>query len=95
MYPLRETVVCVQCSLASARVLGVQAVGWDHHEDKVRQVLLIQGIQIQATVLLISIHALFIDMIEVHINQLSSGIFFTFINSLNCHCHYIFTQCRN
>lgn len=78
MYILRETVVCVQCSLASACVLRVQAVGWDHHEDKVRQVLLLfllQVIQIQATVLLISIHALIIDMIGANENQLFSGFF--------------------
>lgn len=77
-YPLRETVVCVQPSLASACGLSVQAVGWDHHEDKVRHELilfLLQVIQIQATVLLISIHALIIDMIEVHLNQLLSGFF--------------------
>lgn len=70
MCPLRETVVCVQRSLASVCWLSVQAVGWDHHEDKVRQVLfpvLLQVIQIQATVFLISIHALIIDMIEVHL----------------------------
>lgn len=78
MYSLRETVVCVQRSLASASGLSVQAVGWDHHEDKVRQVLflfLLQVIQIQAAVLLISIHALITDMIEVHLNQLLSGSF--------------------
>lgn len=65
--PLRETVVCVQRSLASASGLGLQAVGWDHHEDKVRQVLLlppVQVIQIQALVLLISVHALIIDTME-------------------------------
>lgn len=78
MYSLRETVVCVQCSLASAGGLRVQAVWWDHHEDKVRQVLflfLLQVVQIQATVLLISIHALITDMIEVHLNQLLCGFF--------------------
>lgn len=72
MYLLRETVVCVQCSLASACVLSVQAVGWDHHEDEVRQVLVLsppQVIHVQATVLLLSIHTLIIDMIEVHVNQ--------------------------
>lgn len=72
-YPLRETVVCVQRSLASACGLSLQAVGWDHHEDQVRQVLvllLLQVIQIQATVLLVSIKALIID--TMHFNQLFS-----------------------
>lgn len=62
---LRETVVCVQRSLASACGLSFQAVGGDHHEDKVRQVpvlFLLQVIQIQATLLVISIHALIIDI---------------------------------
>ena len=72
MYPLRETVVCVQRPLASACGLSVQAVGWDHHEDEVRQVLfpfLVQLMEIQALELLISIHALITDMIKVHLNQ--------------------------
>lgn len=78
MNPLRETVVCVQRPLASACGLSVQAVGWDHHEDEVRQVLLlflVQVIQIQALVLLITIHALITDTIEVHLNQPFSGFF--------------------
>lgn len=78
MNPLRETVVCVQRPLASACGLSVQAVGWDHHEDEVGQVLLlflVQVIQIQALVLLISIHALITDTIEVHLNQPFSGFF--------------------
>ncbi len=109
MYSLRETVVCVQRSLASASGLSVQAVGWDHHEDKVRQVLflfLLQVIQIQAAVLLISIHALITDMIEVHLNQLLSGSFLSRFPSIwaynlqnywlwNLHPCNSFTQCRN
>lgn len=61
---LRETVVSVQLSLASPSGLSVQAVGRDHHEDEVRRVLvlsLLQMIQIQAAVLVISIQTLIID----------------------------------
>lgn len=83
--PLRETVVCVQSSLASTCGLSLQAVRWDHHEDEVRQVLflsLVQVIQIQAFVLLIPIHALIIDMIKAYVNQTFSGFFFFFSNFL-------------
>lgn len=65
---LREAVVCVQSSLASACGLSLQAVRWDHHEDEVRQGLLlplVQVVQIQAFVLLISVHALIIHTIKI------------------------------
>lgn len=85
MPPLRETVVCVQGSLASARGLRLHAVRWDHHEDEVRQELLlflVQVIQIQAFVLLISIHALIIDMIKIYSKQPFSG-FSLFVTSFH------------
>lgn len=77
--PLRETVVCVQSSLASTCRLSLQAVRWDHHEDKVWQVLLlslVQVIQIQAFVLLIPIHALIIDMIKATSTKHSVAFFY-------------------
>lgn len=69
---LREAVVCVQSSLASACGLGLQAVRRDHHEDEVRQGLLlplVQVVQIQALVLLISIHTLIIHKIKTRVTR--------------------------
>lgn len=60
-FPLREAVVGVQGSLASAAGLALQAVGRDHHEDEVRQRLLlppVQVVQVQTLLLLIAVHAL-------------------------------------
>lgn len=61
LLPLREAVVGVQGSLASAAGLSLQAVGWDHHEDEVRQRLVLppaQVVQVQTLLLLIAVHAL-------------------------------------
>lgn len=61
LLPLREAVVGVQGSLASAAGLSLQAVGWNHHEDEVWQRLVlppVQVVQVQTLLLLIAIHAL-------------------------------------
>lgn len=77
LLPLREAVVGVQGSLASAAGLSLQAVGWDHHEDEVRQRLVlppVQVVQVQTLLLLIAVHAL---ITHIHTHSQTQSISFS------------------